>query len=482
MRFLTLSTIVGVVLVTFAAACGGSDGAVGKDASQLEQTPAPTNTPTPTLTPSPSPTLTATPAPATTATTPLSPSQVFERVSPSIVFLETPMSFGSGIVIDGGYLVTNAHVVWPFEEVRVVFPDGLEIRRAPVVASDLMADIAVVDISERSDAVPAATASGEDLSIGSELFLIGYPGEPEAFPQPTISRGILSRFRTWDAIAMVFLQTDAAAAGGQSGGALVSATGDVVGMSGFTFANESFTLAASMPVVMGRVSGLLAGKDWDGLGDRGLPTEGTATTFHVTLANYYEEHFFVLNAPVGTAVEIEAEGGQDVVLAVLSVDGASVFEVDDTVQGREAGEFTTEFPAPYLIGIGQWNLEAGEFTVRSSIPLSSFDDPDDGRELTVGATVTAALDYYGDVDVFEIAIKAGETIVIIVDSMNIDPLVAIDLADNPDEVLAIDDDSGGGPFGLNARLSFTAGRTARYLVIVQDAVEGSVGGYFLTVE
>ena len=107
-------------------ACGGGD-----DASTAVPTatqPSPTNTPTvpptalPTATLAPTGTTAATATPAPTpAPVELSPSQVFSRVSPSIAFVSTPTTFGSAILIDDGYLLTNSHVVYGFREVRIVF-------------------------------------------------------------------------------------------------------------------------------------------------------------------------------------------------------------------------------------------------------------------------------------------------------------------------------------------------------------------------
>ena len=61
-------------------------------------------------------------------TVPLTSVQIFEKVSPAIAFVETPTSTGSGVLVDGGYLVTNAHVVWPFNEARVVIPGRIRVR------------------------------------------------------------------------------------------------------------------------------------------------------------------------------------------------------------------------------------------------------------------------------------------------------------------------------------------------------------------
>ena len=76
-----------------------------------------------------------------------------------------------GVLIEGGYLVTNAHVVWPFEEVRIVFPDGSEDLAAPVLAMDLIGDLAVIG-PLNVDIEPLILEDGEDVVIGSDLLLI----------------------------------------------------------------------------------------------------------------------------------------------------------------------------------------------------------------------------------------------------------------------------------------------------------------------
>jgi len=201
----------------------------------------------------------------------LSSAEIYSRVSPSVAYIQTPVGTGSGVLIDGGFVVTNAHVVWPFREVRVVFPDGSEFIGAPVFNSDLMGDLAVIGPIQ-TEVDPLPLMDGEDISIGSDLFLIGYPAELEDFPQPTITRGILSRLREWESIGITYLQTDASIAGGQSGGVLVSKHGEVVGISGFSFSEAMFGLAASTADVGPRVARLIAGDDISGLGERNLPS------------------------------------------------------------------------------------------------------------------------------------------------------------------------------------------------------------------
>ena len=214
---------------------------------------------------------TVTPAPIvlTAAATPAAgaptPAQVFAAISPSVAFVDLPDTSGSGFLIDGGYLVTNAHVVWPYTKARIVFPDGTEHKDVPVVNWDLLADLAVLGPVETKQP-PLALADGEGLPIGSEVYLIGYPGEVEKLPQPTITRGVISRQRGWDQVGLTYLQSDARIIGGQSGGVLVSDRGQVIGVSGIEWG--SFAMVASAADLAPRITRLIAGEDTSGLGDR----------------------------------------------------------------------------------------------------------------------------------------------------------------------------------------------------------------------
>ena len=214
----------------------------------------------------PTPTATAVPQILSTA-------QIFRMISPSITFVHTDIASGSGVLFEGGYVVTNAHVVWPYNEATIVFADGTEFWRVEVIGWDLLTDLAVLGPID-APVGHVELLDGEDVAIGSDMYLIGYPGGGEARPQPAIVRGILSRLREWEAVGVTYFQTDATTVGGQSGGALVSATGNVIGISGFRITEGSFGLVASSADLLPRIRQLIAGEDPSGLGDRRLPQRG----------------------------------------------------------------------------------------------------------------------------------------------------------------------------------------------------------------
>ncbi|MEZ4556123.1 MAG: hypothetical protein R2854_06650 [Caldilineaceae bacterium] len=60
----------------------------------------------------------------------------------------------------------------------------------PVAGWDLMADLALIGPGE-TDVPPVNLVDGGTINIGEDVYLIGYPGEVDEFPQPTITNGIL---------------------------------------------------------------------------------------------------------------------------------------------------------------------------------------------------------------------------------------------------------------------------------------------------
>jgi S1-C subfamily serine protease len=443
---------------------------------------APTPTPTATVTPIPTPTSTRTPTATPTQTPtpgPLSAAEILAWVSPAVVFVDTPAGTASGILIEDGYVLTNAHAVWPFRQARLVFSDGLEQLNAPVLGWDLMADLAVIGPLSRTRG-QATLVNGENLAIGSDLFQVGYPAEVEQFPQATISRGVLSRLREWEPIGMTFFQTDAATVGGQSGGALVSEKGEVIGISSYRF-TDGFGLAASAADVLPRVQRLIAGEDVSGLGDRGMPTTAGQLEHDIALGNYWATRMFVINEPAGTKVQITVDGENDACFSIFDVQGSLLTFVDDGFTGIESGAVTTRLDAPHFLVVEQFSQTRGDFAIRSNCSLIPYPDPDDGATVSLSQTISASIDYPFDMDYYSIVLAAGDTIDVAVDSVLIDAAVTIDFAGASEEQMMMDDDSGGGLFGLSAKVTYRAPHSGRYLIVVQDAGVYGVGGYILTV-
>ena len=456
--------------------------------------PTPTATHTVTPTPKPTPTNTATPSPMATAMpTPsplpksenvvspaMHPSEIYAKVSPSIAFIRTTSSSGSGILIEGGYIVTNAHVVWPYNSAHVVLPDGSQHSEVPVVGWDHLVDLAVLGPIDGGTHW-LELVDGEKLPIGADVFLIGYPGEVESSPKPTITRGLISGLRDWDSVGVTYFQTDASIAGGQSGGALVSDGGHVVGISGFSFTEADFALAASSADTSPRIRQLIAGRDPSELGERRVLPDGGARQHRVTLNNFWDQKTFVIDQPAGTVVDVEVTGDEDLVLRVYDLFGNEVLSVDENDSGTESGSVTIEYAEPHFLVVWQGSEKRGHLTVDSSHSLTPLVDPDDGRILEIGQPTYGNIDFVGDTDYFLLTLRRGQTVEVVTRSYLYDPFLLIDYGAGDDHTI-IDDDSGGGFFGLDSKILYRAPHTGRFFVVINEPPSPSTqGGYVLTV-
>ena len=401
----------------------------------------------------------------------LSPAEVFEKVAPSVAFVEVNDGTGSGFLVDGGYLITNAHVVWPYDKARVVFPDGSEHEDVPVRNWDLLADLAVLgplDIKQP----PLTLADGENLPIGSEIYLIGYPGEVEDLPEPTLTRGVLSRRREWEAAKLTYLQSDATIIGGQSGGVLVSNAGEVLGISGLGWPAVAdrfrFAMVASAADLAPRISALTAGEDPSGLGRRRWQTDSGAAEQDFVLDNLRHARMFTLQAEPEAELEFELNGSGEFSAAAINLWGEFLGGIDQSTELTSTFTITVpKEPAEQTILLVVQSLADSPIDVHvsSSVDLFPQDDPDDGRVIGRDATIFANMDYPGDADYFQLSLTAGDTVEIIADSMLIDPMLSVDYRGAPEEAIVLADESVG-IYEFGDKLTFTAPHTGRYYVSV----------------
>jgi S1-C subfamily serine protease len=173
--------------------------------------------------------------------------QIFERASPSVVFITTrqrvrdlwtrnvfsvPRGTGSGFVWDNlGHIVTNNHVIEDASEAKVRLNDGRSYRAVLVGASPAH-DLAVLRINVPFDLPPPVpVGTSDNLKVGQKVFAIGNPFGLDY----TLTSGLVSALdRTLEeangTVIEHLIQTDAAINPGNSGGPLLDSAGRLIGI------------------------------------------------------------------------------------------------------------------------------------------------------------------------------------------------------------------------------------------------------------
>ncbi len=145
--------------------------------------------------------------------------------------VEQPKASGSGVIISSqGYIVTNNHVVDGYQTLDVIFADGTSTP-AQLVGTDSFTDLALIKVNHSVPAV-AELGNSDALQIGEPVIAIG---SPLGDFKNTVTAGVVSALgRTLDVQSGSayenMIQTDAAINHGNSGGPLVNAAGQVIGI------------------------------------------------------------------------------------------------------------------------------------------------------------------------------------------------------------------------------------------------------------
>ena len=192
------------------------------------------------------------PRPVAPAPAELSPDEratmaVFERATKSVVFIantaiqrdiwsfdtmEVPQGSGSGFVWSKqGYIVTNFHVIYGADTIKVTLTDRSE-HQAKIVGADPDHDLAVLQIKASENLLePLAVGASHDLRVGQKVLAIGNPFGLDH----TLTTGVVSALgrtiksmsnRTIEGV----VQTDAAINPGNSGGPLLDSSGRLIGV------------------------------------------------------------------------------------------------------------------------------------------------------------------------------------------------------------------------------------------------------------
>lgn len=153
---------------------------------------------------------------------------------------------GSGFIIsEDGYILTNDHVAGNATKISVTLTTG-ETVEAKLVGADPNTDVALLKINKKG--LPAVTLGNSDnVIVGEWVIALGNPfGLFEINDKPTVTVGVLSASgmrvnADGKRVYKDMLQTDAAINSGNSGGPLINAMGEVIGMNTIIYTGSSYS-------------------------------------------------------------------------------------------------------------------------------------------------------------------------------------------------------------------------------------------------
>lgn len=163
---------------------------------------------------------------------------------------------GTGIIVTvDGYILTNKHVIEDATKISVVLDDGTTYEDVKLVATDPLNDIAFLKIDGVSDLKSATLGNSKTITVGQQVIAIG---NALGMYQNTVTSGIISgigrSLTATDSTGTMqeelndMIQTDAAINSGNSGGPLINAAGEVIGINtatGVSAENMGFAIPIS---------------------------------------------------------------------------------------------------------------------------------------------------------------------------------------------------------------------------------------------
>ncbi|MBR3324144.1 trypsin-like peptidase domain-containing protein [Candidatus Saccharibacteria bacterium] len=172
---------------------------------------------------------------------------------------------GTGIVVtEDGYILTNKHVIDGASAISVVLDDGTTYKNVEVAAVDSLNDIAFLKIKDVSGLTPATLGDSKTIQAGQQVIAIG---NALGQYQNTVTSGVISgtgrSLTATDASGSMseklsdMIQTDAAINSGNSGGPLINAAGQVIGVNTATSSSaENMGFAIPIAAVKGMLTQL----------------------------------------------------------------------------------------------------------------------------------------------------------------------------------------------------------------------------------
>ncbi|MEA2077306.1 MAG: trypsin-like peptidase domain-containing protein [Candidatus Marinimicrobia bacterium] len=266
----------------------------------------------------------------------------FSRFFPNNVYKKRIQSLGSGVLISSdGYIVTNAHVLG--ENAVEVYATLMGGARYPaeVIGTDALTDIALLKIDAEN--LPyIKMGNSDEIIIGEWVIALGNPfGLFSVSNKPIVTAGIISSihmdFGETESghVYQDMIQTDASINSGNSGGALVNMSGELIGINTFIFNSStggSGSIGIGFAIPINRVQQIVydlknhgqIARNWD-FGISGQPLTQSIIDYY----NLDTDHgIIIIDIHEGKAGEI---AGLQIGDIILSVNNQTVMRNQDVI-------------------------------------------------------------------------------------------------------------------------------------------------------
>lgn len=307
----------------------------------------------------------------------LSTVEISKKVGPAVVGItsqiESGMSIfgtttvsegtGSGIIIsEDGYVITNNHVVEGASKVTVTLNTGSEYD-AKIIGTDDKTDLAVIKFEPSETLTVAELGDSTQVQVGEKAVAIGNPLGLEFFGSTT--EGIISavnRTITVEDKTMNVIQTDAAINNGNSGGALVNAYGQVIGINTVKISSSvaegmgfAIPISEAKPVISDLMQyGYVKGRPVIGISSRDV-------TEYMSARQGWPIGVQVMSVTEGSGAEVAGLEQGDI---IVKADGQEITSVDDLNEIKDShqpGEFIEVEVYKYSTGLTETvKIQLGE--------------------------------------------------------------------------------------------------------------------------